>query len=223
MGDVWDVRAYDPIGGVGHLSVGDVAGNGCGVFALRRQGAAVEPAAGTLRLSDAAVGGDGHRLGAGLTAISGVVGLAVIEDVPLAVDTFQASVVIGRHVQPVLALPAVQAHVAVGLQDAAVYEVPIRILAGCIGEHAAVFIGVDEIIRAVDLPDAAGLIEAVALKAGSKGFKLTGQNSTGVAYDRQHVVCKHDMVRSHDVPWFGQKLLPGAMEQHLFQPQQKFP
>lgn len=38
--------------------------------------------------------------------------------------------IVGRHIQPILTLPTIQANIDVGLEDAPVGNVPIRVLAG---------------------------------------------------------------------------------------------
>ena len=75
------------------------------------------------------------------------------------------------------AFVTVMAHIAVGLQDSAVYKIPIRILAGGVAEHIAVFIGIDKIVGIPDFSDAAGLVESVPFKAGTIGHKLSGDNA----------------------------------------------
>ena len=105
----------------------------------------------------------------------------MVEDKPLPAHTFETAVVVAGHVQTVLAPAAVQPHVAVGLQDAPVDEIPVRVLAGGVAEHVAVFLRVDEIVGIPDLADGAGLVKAVALKAGAKGQELAGQDAGRLA------------------------------------------
>ena len=80
------------------MSVGDVAGYDRGVCSLCFQRTAVQSAGGHFRLLDTAVRLNGYLLGASLPAVVGLVGQSVVENVPLTVNIFNASVGSACHV-----------------------------------------------------------------------------------------------------------------------------
>ena len=134
-------------------------------------------------------------------------GLAVVEDIPLAIDALNSAVVVAGHHQAILLLAPIDADVAVGDQHAAEDEIAVRIAAGGVAQLMLVLGGVDEIVGLADLSDAAGLEEGMALEAGAVRRQLPRHDTLGEMADGEHVVLQFDDVRAHHILRQGSQLL----------------
>ena len=81
------------------MTIGDIAGDTCRIFSLRQKCTAVKSAGRYTDLFDAAVGSDLNFLGAGLSAVVGLVRESVIKNIPLTVYTFDTAVSRTRHIE----------------------------------------------------------------------------------------------------------------------------
>lgn len=113
MGDIGNIRIHHRIGRMGHMPICEIAGTGCRIAAFRLQRAAVQATAGTFHLGNAAILCDCHGFRTCLLGKGAVMGLPVIKNIPLSVDTLQASMIIRRHVQVILSFPSPISHIAV--------------------------------------------------------------------------------------------------------------
>ena len=133
-----------------------------------------QSAAGSLRLPEPAIRSQGQLFGAALTTgfLSG--GLAVIENIPAAVQFCQATVDISiRHLGPGVPLPA---NVRAADKHTLIVVRPQRLIRQRVAQLVALLGGVDHHILAVYLPGAAGLVETVIFKAGSGRDVSAGQD-----------------------------------------------
>ena len=78
------------------------------------------------------------------------------------------------------------------------------------------FVGVNEVVCIVDLPDAAGFIERVTFKFGPVSHQLSGNDPRGPACYGQHIVAQANMVGSHQIFRILNQLFSRPVEQHLF-------
>ena len=123
---------------------------------------AVEPAARDRDLRDAPVLHDLDGLGARLTGIVAPVRLAVIKDIPLSADLFDAAVRGARMVEAIFLLSAQKTHIAVGNDRSAEYKTAVGIFARRIAKLMIALRGIEEVIGIADLTDGRPFIERMA-------------------------------------------------------------
>ena len=169
-----------------------VAGDVCGVVALALQGAAVEAAAGHFHLGDGAVGQDLHLLRHALAAEHGAVGVAVVEDVVIIADLFQAAVVVGAVVHGLVGrLVGIDMHVRIADDDAAEDEILARVLAGGVAQLMHHDGGIHKVVGIAKLADGGSLEELMALKAAALGVGTAGHHVHRLFQDGEHVLVQH--------------------------------
>ena len=104
-------------------------------------------------------------LRAGLPAVIGAVGLAVVEHIPLPVDVLHAAVGIAQHVEGIRRRAPLEPDVADGHQRAAAAIAAV----GTVADRPAQFVaqdgGIDEVVLTLVFADGAGLEELVPLAA----------------------------------------------------------
>jgi hypothetical protein len=127
------------VGGVGHFAVGDVTGYNGGVLSRREQWAAVKSAGSNLNLGDGPVVLYDDGFGASLTAVSRIVCLPVVKDIPFAVDAFNTAVVIGSHVKPIFRFSILVTHIAIGDNCTTENKIPVRVRTRGVTQFVAQF------------------------------------------------------------------------------------
>ena len=135
--------------------------------------------------------------------------LAMIENIPLPVDLFDAAVRGACMVEAVALAPAPIAHVAVGDDDPAVCEVPVGIPARGIAELVIVHGRIDEIIGITDPADGCALVEPVSEEAVSlngrfrhpalkgRAARIGRQDALGPFGHGEHIVLKRTADGAH--------------------------
>ena len=153
---------------------------------------AVQTAGGHFHLRNAAVGKDIDGFGTSLAAVPGRVGVAVIEDVPLATDLHDTAVVVAAVGHQVLRIRRrVGTQVAVADNHAAVLEPTGGTVADGIAELVHHGGGIDKVILAIDFADGGCLKERVFFKARASGVHASRHNERGFLHDGQHILVQH--------------------------------
>ena len=177
--------------------VKQVAGDISRILSLAAERPAVQSAGGYLRLPDLPLFIKEDRLGAALTAEPGGVGLAVVENVPLAVDFHDAAVVVpadGR--RAVGGLVGADSRVHVAYDRAAIRKGAAGILRCGVAQFMHQLRGIHEVISVSPLADGGRLEKRVALKPGALVIHIAGRDKDGFFFDGQHIRPQHGAHRS---------------------------
>ena len=113
-------------------------------------------------MRDAPVLQDLDGLGARLTGIVAPVRLAVIKDIPLSADLFDAAVRGACMVEAIFLLSAQKTHIAVGNDRSAEYKTAVGKFARRIAELMIALRGIEEVIGIADLTDGRPFKERMA-------------------------------------------------------------
>ena len=167
----------------------EVAGDTGGVAAPAPERPAVQAAAGHLRLAETAVGRAFELFGAGLAGIRVPVRLAVVEDIPVAVQLHHPSVGVAQVVGgAVLVRVSVQVQVALVHQRTAEAEFSVRAVADRVAQLVVVGGGIDKHVFAVDLADGRGLEELMPFEIRRWIVRFEGKQQFRSGLDRKHVL-----------------------------------
>ena len=166
-----------------------VAGDPGRIGALAFQRAAVQAAAGHLRLLEAAIGGSLQGFSTSLTGIGMLVGLAMVEDVPASVQFHHPAMRVAQVIQG-FALIRAPVHVQIALihQRAAVSEPAIRPIADRVAQFMVVAGRVHEHVLPIDLADGAGLEKLMTLKRASRAVAFSREQQLRVPLDGDHIL-----------------------------------
>ena len=199
------------------MSVRQVAADGRGEDAFGPKRAAVEAAGRHFHLRDGAVREKLDGLGARLAAEGGAVRLTVIENIPPAVDLFDAAVVVGGLVETILFPPSRKPDVAVGDDRAAEGKAAVGIAARRVAELMAELRGIDEVVKTPHLADGACLVEGVAFETCALRHELTGQDAPREFVDGEHIVFQGTGDGAHQAAaLFPFHLFPRAVKEARF-------
>ena len=169
----------------GTLLTGKITGDPgfIGSFAPKCRG--IQATGGDLHLRNCTIGQNYYFFCTALSAAFLLVGLAVIENIPLTVDLYHATVGIAGIVQRLHS--AFKANVTNTDDGTAIVESFVGVLAHRIAKLMAFLGGIHKIILFVDLPGRTGLKESMPLKLCSLRFYWTGNGDHFATPDCFHI------------------------------------
>lgn len=162
--DVRNLLLDDAISLMGHSAVGQIAADGGGICFSNLQCVSTETKRGDFHLRNRSIRQDLNGLRAGLPGVGGLVGVAMIKDIPLPIHPLDAAMVGASGVEPVLLLASLVAYIAARHDGSAVDKIPVRIAASGIAQLMPQAGRIDEIIGVADFADGTGFEEGMLFK-----------------------------------------------------------